>query len=146
MSDDSKYSEIKALIEKVTGCEASRIVPIYEEIRELGFKHGLVYKRTIAFGQVGAHRKNREGAMVSGQEAMNIWDDVDRVGVCTDLFKDATAFEEPASRINETEFLRRCATDKYLRDYKAGDIQVSSVACTHWNQALGAAEVAMARL
>ena len=82
----------------------------------------------------------------AGQEAMNIWDDVDRVGVCTDLFKDATAFEDPASRINETEFLRRCATDKYLCDYKAGDIQVSSVACTHWNQALGAAEVAMARL
>ena len=137
-------AEIQKLIDQALSSQDARIVPIYAEIVELGLKCGLLYKRKAPSKTVGVHRGNREGEMVSGSAAHTIWDEVDRVGVCPDLFKDATSFEEPQSRINETKFLERCATDKLLREYKLGDIQLSSVACSHWNQAIGAAEDGMA--
>ena len=136
----SKYPDMQKLVDLAVSGDDTRIVPLYAEIVELGFKHGLLYKRKCKTKNVGVHRKNRDGAMVCGKESMNIWDEVDRIGVCPDLFKDATAFEEPPDRVNEKAFLIRCAADKHLRKYKPGDIQISSIACSHWNQALGSAE------
>jgi len=41
---------------------------------------------------------------------------VDRIGVAPDLFKDATAFEDPPNKANEKAFLMRCAADECLRN------------------------------
>ena len=120
--------------------EGARIVPIYKQILECGFKYNMVYKRRVLPKKVGVHRRNRDGAMVNGSEALRLWDQVDVIGVDPDLFKDATAFEEPSHRPNEIEFLKLCQTDDCLRKYTAGEVEVSAVACTHWNQALAAAD------
>lgn len=118
----------------------SRIVPIWAELLKLGFKYNMVYKRKVIPRKSGVHKKNRDGAMVCGRESMAIWDDIDRVGVSPDLYKDATAFEEPAARTNEIEFLKLCKSDECLRNYAPGEIEISAVACSHWNQALAAAQ------
>ena len=130
-----KYPEMFALVQQATNTEEDRIVPTYADLVLLGFKHNLLYKSKFKSKEVGVHRKNRNGAMVSGREAMGIWDEIDRIGVAPELFVDATCFEEPASRINEIAFLKRVAADQHLRQYVPGDIRVSSVACSHWNQA-----------
>jgi hypothetical protein len=132
----SKYADLEAKIATATGSEESRIVADYAEIVDMGFAHNLLYKRKLRPDHVGVHRKNREGAMVSGSAAAQIWDDVDRVGVAPDLFRDATSFEEPPNKENEIKFIKRCECDDFLVVPIPGDIQVSSVACSHWNQAL----------
>ena len=138
----SAYPKLDSLIADVSR-EDARIVPLYAEIVAEARKANLLYSRRIVSSHVGVHRKNREGAMISGLQAMKLWDEIDRVGVCPDLFSDATAFEEPRSRINEAAFLERCKGDSNLRKYNPGDIEVSSVACSHWNQAIGAAEAGL---
>ena len=130
------YPDLLEKINNTTDKEDSRIVSEYAEIVVMGFKYNLIYKRKMQAGQVGVHRKNRDGAMVSGRESSQIWDDVDRVGVAPDLYRDATAFEEPTNRINEIEFIKRCECDEFLPVPNRGDIQTSSVACSHWNQAI----------
>ena len=141
--DVSKYPDLAQKINETMNNEGARIVSDYAEIVEMGLKCGLLYKRPLPPDQVGVHRKNRDGAMVSGREANKIWDDVDRVGVSPDLFKDATSFEEPPNRENEIQFLKRCECDDFLPVPNPGDIQTSSVACSHWNQALRQAEAGM---
>jgi hypothetical protein len=108
MQEIMKYADLAEKIANTTDHEGARIVSDYAEIVAMGLKNGLCYKRTLLPHQVGVHRKNRDGAMVSGREAAQIWDDVDRVGVAPDLFKDATAFEEPPDRDNEIKFIKRC--------------------------------------
>ena len=141
--DVSKYPDLAEKITNTVDKEESRIVSDYAEIVAMGFKHNLIYKRNLRPNQVGVHRKNRDGAMVSGREAAQIWDDVDRVGVAPDLFRDATAFEEPPNKENEIKFIKRCECDDFLPIPNPGDIQVSSVACSHWNQALRMAQAGM---
>ena len=131
-----KDSDLAEKIANTTDHEGARIVADYAEIVAMGLKNGWCYKRTLQPHQVGVHRKNRDGAMVSGRESAQIWDDVDRVGVAPDLFKDATSFEEPPNRENEIKFIKRCEVDEFLPIPNPGDIQVSAVACSHWNQAL----------
>jgi hypothetical protein len=138
-----KYQDLAEKIANVIDEEDSRIVSDYAEIVAMGVKYNLLYKRTLRPNEVGVHRKNRDGAMVSGRETNKIWDDVDRVGVSPDLFKDATSFEEPPNRENEIQFLKRCECDDFLPVPNPGDIQTSSVACSHWNQALRQAEAGM---
>jgi hypothetical protein len=120
--------------------ESARIVPIYKQLVDIGLQLNMVYKRRVPAKKVGAHRRNRDGAMVNGREALNLWDQVDLIGVDADLFKDATAFEEPSHKPNEIEFLKLCAADDCLRNYEPGEIEISAVACTHWNQAIAAAD------
>ena len=143
MQEIMKYADLAEKIANTTDHEGARIVSDYAEIVAMGLKYGLVYKRTLLPNQVGVHRKNRDGAMVSGRESAQIWDDVDRVGVAPDLFKDATSFEEPPNRENEIKFIKRCEVDEFLPIPNPGDIQVSSVACSHWNQALRMAQAGM---
>ena len=123
--------------------ESARIVPIYKQLVDIGFKLNLIYKRRVLSTKVGAHRRNRDGAMVNGREALGLWDQVDLIGVDQDLFKDATAFEEPAHRPNEIEFLKLCKADDCFRNYTEGEIEISATACTHWNQALAAADAGL---
>jgi hypothetical protein len=134
--DMSMYPDLEAKIASTNESEDSRIVADYAEIVAMGFKHNLIYKRKLHPDQVGVHRRNRDGAMVCGRAAAQIWDDVDRVGVAPDLFRDATSFEEPPNKENEIKFIKRCECDEFLAVPIPGDIQVSSVACSHWNQAL----------
>ena len=141
--DVSKYADLAQKIANTTDEEGARIVSDYAEIVAMGFKYGLLYKRNVPPNQVGVHRNNRDGAMVSGRESAQIWDDVDRVGVAPDLFKDATSFEEPPNRENEIKFIKRCEVDEFLPIPNPGDIQVSSVACSHFNQALRQAKAGM---
>ena len=129
---------IVELCKKAMTEEASRIVAIYNEIVVMAKRDKLIYTRRVHSKCVGVHRKNREGSMVSGREAMRILDDIDKVGVTLDLLKDATAFEEPETRINESKFLVKCATDDFLANYDRGSIEVSSVSCSHFNQAMAA--------
>jgi hypothetical protein len=143
MQEIMKYADLAEKIANTTDHEGARIVSDYAEIVAMGLKCGLLYKRTLLPNQVGVHRKNRDRAMVSGRESAQIWDDVDRVGVAPDLFKDATSFEEPPNRENEIKFIKRCEVDEFLPIPNPGNIQVSSVACSHWNQALRQAQAGM---
>ena len=139
----SKYADLAEKIANTTDHEGARIVSDYAEIVAMGLKCGLLYKRILLPNQVGVHRKNRDGAMVCGRESSQIWDELDRVGVAPDLYKDATSFEEPLNRENEIMFIKRCEGDDFLPIPNPGDIQVSSVACSHWNQALRQAQAGM---
>ena len=131
--------DFRKLYQRALEEEESRIVPLWAELVKLGLSLNMVYKRKALPTKVGVHRKNRDGAIVSGREAMGIWDDIDKIGVSPDLYKDATAFEEPSSKINEIEFLKLCKSDEFLRNYSSGEIEISAVACSHWNQALAGA-------
>ena len=120
--------------------ESQRLVPIIEEMNELGKILNMHYQRKVPFKKVAPHRHNRDGQVISGAEAMKIWNDVDKVGVSSSLWLDATAFEELPSRPNEKRFLELCKCDPHLASYVEGEIEVASVACSHWNQALASAE------
>ena len=74
--------------------------------------------------------------MISGREALRCLDEVDVIGVDPDLYKDATASEEPESHENEIKFLEKCAQDEHLGHFESCQIEVSSVACNHFNQSL----------
>ena len=141
--DVSKYPDLAQKINETMNNEGARIVSDYAEIVAMGLKCGLLYKRPLLPDQVGVHRKNRDGAMVCGRESSQICDELDRVGVAPDLFKDATSFEEPPNRENEIMFIKRCEGDEFLPIPNPGDIQVSSVACSHFNQALRQAKAGM---
>ncbi len=117
-----------------------RSVAIYNDIKKLGCEDKLVYKRVVHPSSVGVHRHNRDGAMVSGQEAVRTLIDINHVGVDSSLWADATAFEEPTDRPNEDAFREVCKIDPLLAPCPQGSIEISSVACTHFNQALCAAE------
>jgi hypothetical protein len=136
--------EFRKLYKRALEEEESRIVPLWAEMVKLGLGLNMVYKRKALPTKVGVHRRNRDGAIVSGRESMGIWDDIDKIGVSPDLYKDATAFEEPSSRINEIEFLKLCKSDESLRNYSSGEIEISAVACSHWNQALAGAMAQLA--
>jgi hypothetical protein len=112
--DMSMYADLEAKIATTNASEDSRIVADYAEIVDMGFKHGLLYKRKLTPDQGGVHRGNRDGAVVCGRAVAQIWDDVDRVGVSPDLFKDATSFEEPPNKENEIKFIKRCECDEFL--------------------------------
>jgi hypothetical protein len=73
---------------------------------------------------------------------MQIWDNIELVGVEPDLFKDATCFEEDDARLNEIKFMKLTAQDDLLAPCK-GKLEASSVACSHFNQALYAAVCGM---
>ena len=54
-----------------------------------------------------------------------------------DLLKDATAFEEPLSRVSEKAYLQKCKNDPRLpSNVVPGQVEISSVACSHFAQAL----------
>ena len=136
----SKYPDIEALVNKASKEEDTHIVQIYAEIENLGFKHNLPYKRKLESKQVGVHRKNRDGAMVSGREAMCILDRWIASGspqICSRM--------RQHSRTPLTKLMKRLSSCdappmSVFEIYKLGDVQVSSVARSHWNQAIGAVE------
>ena len=113
------------------------IVSLYNVIKQLAIADKIIYQRRVPTGSIGVYRDNRDGTMVSGQEALKVLDDVCSVGIDLDLIKDATAFEEPASRVNEKAFLRKCENDHRLpSEMVEGCIEISSVSCTHFTQAM----------
>ena len=93
-------AEMKRLVDEARDQPSSRIVGLYDQIKALGSRLNLLYRRRFFPGQIGVHRFNRETEMISGLHSMQIWNDIDNMGFCEDLVKDATAFEEPPSRIN----------------------------------------------
>ena len=113
---------------------------IYNQIKNEGEKDKLWYKRSLKFREVGGHRKNRGGLICGGNDALNVIDTVDAVGFDPDMLADATAFEEGPGRLNEAAFLPICEADDLLGNFKAGGIEFSSVACTHFNQGMVAVE------
>ena len=142
----SSFPKLHALIEKCGTEEQARIVPLYNDIVKVGFEYNLIYKRKMLPWTVGVHRRNREGTMISGHECMRILDEVDRVGVAPDLYKDATCFEEPRSKLNANAFKTRAAGDPLIKDVDIETIQASSVACSHWNQALTAVRAGLVHM
>ena len=141
----SKFPKLQEIILKCGTEEQARIVPLYHEIVQLGMEYNLLYKRHMLPWTVGVHRRNREGTMISGQECMRLIDEIDRVGVAPDLYKDATCFEEPRTKINAQAFKVRAAGDSRIKEVDIDTIQASSVACSHWNQALTAAHAGLVR-
>ena len=129
--------EIVQLLVQVKEDIDDNIVSTFNEIKTLGQQDKLLYKRRVPIPSVGVHRFNRDGSMISGQESMKILDEVCSVGVDLDLLKDAMSFEEPPSRVNETAFIQKCKNDPRLpSNIMPGQIEVSSAACSHFNQAL----------
>ena len=88
-------AEFDALYKQATTEDESRLVLVIDRLKVLGKQLGMGYTRKLPFKAVIPHRRNRDGAMASSKEALNIWDDIDRVGVSLDLYKDAKCFEEP---------------------------------------------------
>ena len=127
---------MKSLVDAARDQPLSRIVGLYDQIKALGSRLNLLYTRRFFPMEIGVHRFNRETEMISGQHSMQIWNDIDSMGFCADLVKDATAFEEPPSRINEKEFIQKCETDALLVTPAPGTIEVSTVACSHFSQAM----------
>ena len=115
-----------------------RIVPTYALILKEGFKHNLVFKAKYNVSDIGVHRKNRDEVMINGSEAMDILDQIDRVGVNPDAYKDATAFEEGPKRENETALMKKIMSDHLIPKKVPGRIRVSTVACSHFIQSLEA--------
>jgi hypothetical protein len=113
------------------------IVSTYNEIKALGLQDKLLYNRKVVLPNTGVHIDNRDGTMVSGAEALKVLDGVAAVGVDMDLLKDATAFEEPSSRVSEKAYLQKCKNDPRLpSNVVPGQVEISSVACSHFAQAL----------
>ena len=132
---------IQQILAQVNEGVDDHIVSSFNQIRTLGIQDKLLYKRKVRISSVGVHRANRDGSMISGQESMKILDEVCSVGVDLDLLKDAMSFEEPPSRVNEKAFMQKCANDPRLPScIEPGQIEVSSVACSHFNQALHSAD------
>jgi len=134
----ASHKLIQGWIDEIERNGDSAIVSLYDQIKAKGLELGLLEYRVVPIERVGVHRHNRDGVMVSGKEAMLIMAQVVRFGVAVDLLKDATAFAEPASRVNVKAFIAKTDADKLLARYNADQIQVSSVACSHFNQALAA--------
>ena len=65
--------------------------------------------------------------MISGAQALKVGTIVASVGVDMDVCNDATCFEEPTQRPNETEFLKKVARDPMLARYQMGDMEVAFV-------------------
>ena len=127
---------MKRLVDEARDQPSSRIVGLYDQIKAVGSRLTLRYVRRFVPEQIGVHRFNRETEIISGLHSMQIWNDIDNMGFCADLVKDATAFEEPPSRINEKEFIQKCETDALLVTPAPGTIEVSTVACSHFSQVM----------
>ena len=127
---------MKRLVDEAKDQPSSRIVGLYDHIKAVGSRLNLRYVRRFFPEQIDVHRFNRETEIISGQHAMQIWNDIDSMGFCADLVKDATAFEEPPSRINEKEFIRKCEADDPLITPAPGTVEISTVACSHFSQAM----------
>ena len=123
--------------------EESHIVPLYSEMVQLGKALLMGYTRVMHSSQVGVHWKNRDQAMCSGREALAIWDQVELTGVSPDLYRDATCIEEHGEMLSEQKFIQLTANDQYLREHTFGEIEASAIACSHWNQALAAADAGL---
>ena len=119
---------IEALCRDADLDDESGIVSVYNAIKAQGIKDKLVYKRKVPLRNVGVHRFNRNRFMVSGQEAMRILGQVDAVGVSLDMIQDATAFEEPPTRINESAFIKKTMADPLLVNCEPAQVEISSVA------------------
>ena len=105
--------------------------------KAFGLQDKLLYNRKVALANTGVHIDNRDGTMVSSAEALKVLDGVCAVGVDMDLLKDATAFEEPLSRVSEKAYLQKCKNDPRLpSNVVPGQVEISSVACSHFAQAL----------
>ena len=137
-----RNSKIVALIEESKGLgdgPSAAILKIYNQIKKEAVADKLWYVRSFSPKQVGVHLMNRGKYMVSGPASHEIGDKVDGVGFDADMLRDATAFEEPENRANEAAFLKLVEMDEHLARFRKGDIEVSSVACSHYNQFLAAA-------
>jgi hypothetical protein len=135
----SKVARFQELYNVACNDEESLIVPIYAEMVAIAKDINLGYFRMMKCTQVGVHWKNRDQAVCSGREALTLWDEVDKVGVAPDLWRDATAIEEHGDRMSETKFFQICDNDPHLRKFEFGEIEASAIACSHWNQAVAAA-------
>ena len=140
---NSDKNRFKELYDNASKGEEAHIVPLYSEMVQLGKGLHMGYTRLMRPSQVGVHWKNRDTAMCSGREAMNIWEHVELTGVSPHLYRDATSIEEHGERLSEQKFIQLCANDQYLRKYTFGEIEASAIACSHWNQALAAAEAGL---
>ncbi len=133
--------KIEALIEGSKGMgdgPGSAILKIYNQIKNEAAADKLWYVRNFTPKQVGVHLMHRSKYMVSGAACHEVGDKVDGVGFDADMLRDATAFEEPDNRANETAFLKLVEMDEHLARFVKGDIEVSSAACSHYNQFIAA--------
>ena len=129
--------KIVELLKQCRNKSDTAIVSTYNEIKALGLQDKLLYNRKAGLPNTGVHIDNRDGTMVSGAEALKVLDGVCAVGVDMDLLKDATAFEEPLSRVSEKAYLQKCKNDPRLpSNVVPGQVEISSVACSHFAQAL----------
>lgn len=138
-SDAIVQSKIVQLLEDANkDAEDVKIIRIYNEIKKLGKIEKLWTRRRYHAKSVGVHRANRGGYMCSGVMANEVGETVNAVGFDWKVCEDATAFEENDNRSNEKEFLKLVDSDELLARYKPGDIEISSVGCTHFNQYIAA--------
>ena len=134
---DAADPRILDLCRQVKVGDDTGIVSKWNEIKRIGREINQCYRRKVKIPSVGIHRKNRDGGIVTVSTAYKVLDDVCKIGVDLDLLKDATAFEEPDTRVNEQKFIEKCNADARLpSDIAPGSIEVSAVACSHFSVGL----------
>jgi len=132
--------EIVKLIEKAETDDASRELATYNQIVKLGIQDGIVaLDRFYEWYRVAVSRFNRHGLIATGCEAADIFESIDGLGFDPSLIKDATAFEEGPHKPNIEAFMEKVAADQMLPRYDAKNLEISSVACSHFNIAIGQA-------
>jgi len=124
---------IQQILEETETCE-DKIWSLAEEVIELGKADGLWYRLQIHPKRVGVHRHNRGGWMCCGVDALDTGVGIDSIGFSWKACEDAQCFEDSPEHINEQAFLYIVEQDEMLADYKPGDIDYASVACSHSNQ------------
>ena len=117
-----------------------RIVARYTELLMEGMRCGLAYTRNYLPRECIVHRANRDKVIINSARMHSIIDDVDRVGVCLDMLRDATNFEEGPDRLNEKAFMLKVEADPSLPRYRQGDGRAASCGSSHFMQALNAME------
>ena len=136
--------KILDLIQEAETGDNSRELSTYNKILQLGLEDGIVVEnRFYEWFRVGVSRFNREGLIASRVEALEISDNIDGLGFDPSLIKDATAFQEGPWRSNVQPFMEKVEADPMLPRYDANFIEISSVACSHFNISLGQADQCM---
>ena len=131
--------KIVALLAAAESQADTRCVETYNDIKKIGKEDGLVVRKFIPWFRMAVHRHNREGLIVNGDDASEIWNMIDDLGLDPDLYADATAFEESEERLNIDAFMNVVSNDTMLPRYNANQLEAASVANSHWNNAIGQA-------
>ena len=139
--------KLQAIMDNALKGDDNRLCSAYSEFKDLAKEEDLWMHREIDCRQIIPHHKNREGAMATSREAMDVWNSIDNSGVVPELWDDATAFELGPKGTDKSyqKWCEKIRHDPEFPDYPVDRTYVAgTVACTHLVIALNQADQGMA--